>query len=74
MPELDKNKVVDQHKALVFDGEVRYDLILGADFLTKTGINIRYSSGTIEWFDSELTMQDPKYLDNSDYLAMAEAL
>jgi hypothetical protein len=74
LPELDKNRVVDQHEALVFDGEIRYDLILGADFLTKTGIDIRYSSGTIEWFDSELPMRDPKHLDNSDYLAMAEAL
>jgi hypothetical protein len=74
LPELDKNRVVDQHEALVFDGEIRYDLILGADFLTKTGIDIRYSSGTIEWFDSELPMRDPKYLDHGDYLAMAESL
>ena len=66
MPELDKNRVVNQHKALVFDGEIRYDLILGANFLTKTGIDIR--------FDSELPMCDPKPLDNSDYLAMAKAL
>ena len=47
MPELNKNRVVDRHEALVFDGKVRYDLILGANFLTKTGIDIRYSSGTI---------------------------
>ncbi len=74
MPELDKNRVIDQHKALVFDGKVRYDLILGAALLTKTGIDIRYSSGTVEWFDSELPMRDPKYLDSNNYLAMAEAL
>ncbi len=30
----------EQHKALVFDGNIRYDLILGADFLTKSGIDI----------------------------------
>jgi hypothetical protein len=58
----------------VFDGNIRYNLILGADFLTKSGIDIKYSSRTIEWFDSELPMQDPKYLDNSNYLAMAESL
>ena len=56
LPELDKNRVIDQHKALVFDGEIRYNLILGADFLTKSGIDIKYSFGTIEWFDSELPM------------------
>ena len=37
-------------------------------------IRDRYSSGTIEWFDSELPMRDPSHLDNNDYLAMAEAL
>ncbi len=66
--------MIKQHTALVFDGNVRYDLILGADFLTNSGIDIKYSSGTIEWFDSKLPMQDPKHLDNNDYLAMAKAL
>ncbi len=64
----------DQHKALMFDGGIRYDLILGADFLAKSGIDIKYSSGTIEWFDSELPMQDQSCLDNHEYLAMADAL
>jgi hypothetical protein len=74
LPELDKNRVIDQHKAFVFDGGIRYDLILDADFLAKSGIDIKYSSGTVEWFDSELPMQDPNCLDNHEYLAMAEAL
>ena len=74
LPELDKNRVIDQHKALAFDGDIRYDLILGADFLTKSGIDIKYSSGTVEWFDSELPMRDPKCLNNHEYFTMAEAL
>ena len=74
LPELDKNRVIDQHKALVFDGDIRYDLILGADFLAKSGIDIKYSSGTVEWFDNELPMRDPTCLDNHEYIAMAEAL
>ncbi len=61
MPELDKIRVIEQQKALVFDGNIRYDLILGANFLTKSGIDIRYSSGTIEWYDSKLPIWDPKY-------------
>ena len=56
LPELDKNRVVDQQKALVFDGTCKYDVILGADFLLKSGIDIKYSSRIIEWFDSELPM------------------
>ena len=74
LPELDKDRVINQHKTLVFDGNIRYDLILGANFLAKSGIDIKYSSGTIEWFDSELPMRDPNCLDKHEYLAMAEAL
>ena len=74
LPELDKNRVVDQQKALVFSGKCKYDVILGADFLSKSGIDIKYSTGTIEWFDSELPMRDPHQLDDKEYLAMAESL
>jgi hypothetical protein len=48
LPKLDKNRNVDQQKALVFDAvSCRYDVILGADFLSKTGIDAKYSTGTI---------------------------
>jgi len=71
LPKLDKNHVVDQQKALVFNGHCKYDVILGADFLSKSGIDIRYSTGTIEWFDSELPLCDPHQLNDIEYLAMA---
>jgi hypothetical protein len=36
LPELDKNRNVDQQKALISDADsCRYDVILGADFLSK---------------------------------------
>ncbi len=44
----------------------------GADFLSKTGIDIKYSSGIIEWFNNELPMHDPRQLDNKEYLDMTE--
>ncbi len=49
-------------------------MILGADFLTKTGIDVKYSTRTIEWFDNELQLQDPCSLTDKDTLAMAEIL
>ena len=49
-------------------------MILGADFLTKTGIDVKYSTHTIEWFDNELPLRDPYSLTNKDTLAMAEIL
>jgi hypothetical protein len=46
-PELDKNCNVNQQKVLIFDADsCRYDVILG-DFLSKTGIDVKYSTGTI---------------------------
>jgi len=75
LPELDKNRNVDQQKALVFESETcKYDVILGADFLTKTGIAVKYSTRTIEWFDNELPLRDPYSLTNRNTLAMAEIL
>ena len=70
LPKLDKNSVVDQQKALVFDGDCKYDDILGTDFLSKSGIDIKYSTVIIEWFDNGLPMRDPHQLDGNKYLAM----
>jgi hypothetical protein len=73
--ELDKNCNVDQQKALVFDADsCRYDVILGADFLSKTGIDVKYSTGTTELFDNELPLRDTRYLQCNDFLAMVETI
>ena len=74
LPELDKNRRVNQHKLFVFDHETRYDVILGTDFLTKTGIDIKYSTGTIQWFDNELPMRDPLSMTNEEFLAMTDVV
>ncbi len=75
LPELDKNQNVDQQKALKFDAEsCKYDMILGADFLSKIGNDIKYCTGTIEWFDNELPMHDTCYLQSKDFLVMAETI
>jgi hypothetical protein len=43
--ELDKNRNIEQQKALIVESDFcRYDVILGADFLTKTGIDVKYST------------------------------
>jgi hypothetical protein len=49
-------------------------VILGADFLTKTGIDIKHSTGTIEWFGNELPLCDPHDLKDRDFKAMAEII
>ena len=63
LPELDKNRNIEQQKALIFESETcKYDVILGADFLNKTGIDVKYSTGTIQWFENELPHCDPHTL------------
>ena len=45
LPEFDKIRNVDQQKDLLFQSETcKYDVVLGADFLTKTGIDVKYST------------------------------
>jgi hypothetical protein len=72
--ELDKNRNIEQKKALIFESDTcRYDVILGADFF-KTGIDVKYSTGTIEWFENELPLCDPHDLKDRDFKAMAEII
>ena len=59
---------------LIFDQKHQYDIILGSDFLTKSGINIIYSTSTMEWFDNVLPMREAHKIDNTKYLAMADVL
>jgi hypothetical protein len=49
-------------------------VILGATFLSKKGIDVKYSTGTIEWFDNELPLRDTCCLQSKDFLAMAETI
>jgi hypothetical protein len=68
LPELDKNHNIDQQKALIFNADnCKYDVILGAEFLSKTGIDVKYSTGTIEWFDNELPLHDTRTLQSKDF-------
>ncbi len=39
LPEFDKSRRINQQKVLVFDNDnIKYDIILGTNFLSKTGI------------------------------------
>jgi hypothetical protein len=75
LPEFNKNRNVNQQKALVFQAETcKYNVILGADFLTKTDIDVKYSTGTMEWFNNELPLHNSHLLQDKDIEAMAETV
>jgi hypothetical protein len=52
LPKFDKNRRINQQKVLVFDNnDIKYNIILVTNFLSKTGIKLNYSEGNMEWFD-----------------------
>jgi hypothetical protein len=60
LPELDKNRNVEQEKALIFESDTcRYDVILGDDFLTVSGIDVKYCISSIEWLKNDLPLHNP---------------
>lgn len=39
-------------------GSAGYDMIIGRDLLIKLGIDIKFSSGTLQWEDTEVPMRN----------------
>ena len=59
---------------IVFDSNCRYDVILGGDFLQKTGININYSDYQIEWLDGQLPMRKAHEFHKEDMSLLVDTL
>eukprot|EP00804_Cyclotella_cryptica_P013076 CCRYP_002363-RA/>CCRYP_002363-RA protein AED:0.38 eAED:0.38 QI:0/-1/0/1/-1/1/1/0/217 len=73
LPEFDKNRRISQQKALVLDYDhIRYDVILGTNFPSKTGNKLNYLDGKMEWFDYSRPLQPPGGLDLKDFDAMED--
>jgi hypothetical protein len=73
LPEFDKNWRINQQKVLVFDNNnVKYDIILGTNFPSKTGIKLKYSEGNMEWFDCSIPLCPPGGLDLNESDAMED--
>ena len=58
LTELDKNILVNNQTSLVFDSDCCYDVILGSNFLQKAGIDIKYSTGRVEWFGNTISLRE----------------
>jgi hypothetical protein len=57
----------------VFDSNnVKYDIILGTTFLSKTGIKLNYSEGNMEWFDCSIPLCPPGGLVSNKFDAMED--
>jgi hypothetical protein len=68
LPKFDKNRRINQQKVLVFDNDnVKYDIILGTNFLSKTGIKLNYSERNMKWFDCSIPLCPPGGLDSNKF-------
>jgi hypothetical protein len=57
----------------VFDNDnIKYDIILGTNFLSKTGIKLNYSVGNMEYFDCSIPLCPPGGLDLNKFNAMED--
>ena len=55
----------------MFEGDCSYDVILGSDFLTKVGMNLKFDNGTIEWLGRSISMR-AAFDKNEDYIAILD--
>ncbi len=52
LPKFDKIRRINQQKVFVFDNEnVKYNIILSTNLLSKTGFKLNFSEENMEWFD-----------------------
>jgi hypothetical protein len=73
LPEFDKNRRINQQKVLVFDNNnIKHDIILGTNFLSKTGIKLNYSEGNMEWFDCSIPLCPTGGLDLTEFNTMED--
>ena len=73
LPEFDKNRRIESQRALIFDSKkCKYDMILGTNFLSKTGIKLDYESGNMEWYDNILTMRPMSGITSEDFDAIED--
>ncbi len=73
LPKFDKNRRINQQKVLVFDNDnVKYNIILGTNFLSKNEINLSYTEGNTEWLDCSIPLCPPGGLDLNEFDAMGD--
>jgi hypothetical protein len=73
LQEFDMNRSINQQKVLVSDNDnVKNNIILGINFLSKTVIKLNYSDGNMEWFDCSIPLCLPGGLDSKEFNAMED--
>ncbi len=73
LPEFNKNRRINQQKVLVFDNNnLKQDIILATNFLSKTGIKLNHSDRNMERFDYSIPLCPLGGLDSKEFNAMED--
>ena len=72
LPEFDKNRRIEQMKALIFDQPCRYDVIIGSDFLDAMKVKIDYETKEVKWFGDAIPLWNPQDFTSDDFNDLAE--
>jgi hypothetical protein len=54
------------------NNNVKYNIILGTNFPSKTGMKLNYSEGNMEWFDCSIPLCPPGGLDSKEFNTMED--
>ena len=57
LPEFYRNRTIDGFKAMVFNADCRYDVILGRDFLSVVGLQLDWKDNGMTWDDVTVPMK-----------------
>jgi hypothetical protein len=65
MAQFDRNRRISQQKVLVFDNNnIKYNINLTTNLLSKTRFKSNYIEGNMEWFDYYIPLCPPGGLDS----------
>ena len=71
LPEFGNGKYIRGTNVRLFSAPCNYDMILGRDFLLRTGIDLFYSKRTIKWLDSTIDMKPIDHFNDPQKVAEA---
>lgn len=72
--EFNKNKRINNIDAMVLNGSCSYDVILGWDFLSATGIKLNFETNSMSWLGIQLPMKPPSSIDEEKDTMIAHLL
>jgi hypothetical protein len=73
LPKFDKNRRINQHQILVLDNDnIKYNIILSTNLLSKTGFKSNFSEGNMEWFDYSIPPHPPGDFDSNKFDAVED--